>query len=464
MSTQSSREQYIQKALTASREQYRVPFRGGLVLQVIEVPLSLPVLNASSFRIAPDLEDHPQFDQVMADPDTDASQEIVAGLVRKAHRQAEKLKESLINGQHYPGVITRSGKLINANTRCVLMRELYADGKIQTDRLQVAVLPVNFAAPDELQLESVLQQQREYKDEYNFVSELMMLRKLSQEAGLSDAQIAAQQERGKSGAKEVRELREILDLMERARRLQSPLVPISRFVTDEGQKENWKAIHQKVRAQDRLGNTAGADEILRAFLVNTYLGSQAVHKGARHIHPEWVNTDLMNALKASVDDVSQAVVEHIEQVAADPEPEVLTPVGVDLLGDLPETLDPSVAVGSATLSLVHEATTRRDAELTLATGRTVSADDVVLRFRDAAKRAFVDADRREEAGSRLDRPGNYLSKALKDLKDASTALADVIGEEEFEPRLEQVEQLVDELRVTLGRVVSVLADDAADRE
>jgi len=291
-----------------------------------------------------------------------------------------------------------------------------------------------------------------------------MLRKLSQEAGLSDPQIAAQQERGKNGAKEVRELREILDLMERARRLLTPLVPISQFVTDEGQRENWKVIHQKVRAQDRLGNTAGADEILRGFLLNTYLGSQAVHKGARHIHPEWVNTDLMHALKASDDEVAQAVIEHIEQVAADPEPEAPTPVGVDLLGDVPETPDPVAAVGSATLSLVHEATTHRDAELTLATGRTVSAEDVVQRFRTAAQHAFVEADRREEAGSRLDRPGNYLAKALKDLKDASTALADVIGEEEFEPRLEQVELLVDELKITLGRVDSLLADDGDDSE
>jgi hypothetical protein len=463
VTTQAGREQCIQQALADSegdpkRENYRVPFRGGLMLPVIEISLDLPVLNANSFRIAPALEDHPQVDLVMADPDSDAAQQVVAGLVRTAHRQADELKE------HYPGVVTRTGKLINANTRCVLLRELYADGKIQTDRLRVAVLPPSFSPPDELQLESVLQQQREYKDEYNFVSELMMLRKLSEEAGLSDAQIAAQQERGKKGASEVRELREILALMERARRLLKPLVPISRFVTEKDQKENWKGVLRSVRAQDKIGNTAGADGILRSFLIATYLDLGAVHKGGRHIHESWVEDDLVARLTDSSDDLTQALVEHIQHIAAEPDPQFETPPGLDLLGDTASTAGPAAAVGTATLALVHKAATSPVGDITLASGKVVPAADVIARFKSTAGQAIADADRREEAGSRLERPVSYLTKALANLKDARKALADVVGEDEFDRHLEVVGPLVEEIATVIGQVGSLLVDDADDSE
>src|SRR5262245_61250887 len=81
--------------------------------------------------------------------------------------------------------LSRVGKLINANTRCVLLRELFEYGQVANDRLRVAVLPATFTAAEELQLESVLQQ-LEHKDEYNLVSELIMLRKISEEAVWSE--------------------------------------------------------------------------------------------------------------------------------------------------------------------------------------------------------------------------------------------------------------------------------------
>jgi hypothetical protein len=39
LSTKAVREQYIQQALASSKESYRVPFKDGLVLPVIEIPL-----------------------------------------------------------------------------------------------------------------------------------------------------------------------------------------------------------------------------------------------------------------------------------------------------------------------------------------------------------------------------------------------------------------------------------------
>ena len=51
----------------------RRPFQllgGEQLLTIITLPLSVPVLNAKSFRIAPALLDHPEADLVASDPES----------------------------------------------------------------------------------------------------------------------------------------------------------------------------------------------------------------------------------------------------------------------------------------------------------------------------------------------------------------------------------------------------------
>jgi len=131
-----------QQATDGPKETLTVPLqRGSAVLPVVTLPLSVPVLNAKSFRIAPKLADHPQGAVVTSDPYAAEAQRIVTELVRSEHRHAGDLKESLKDGQDQPGVITREGVLVNANTRCVLIRELAAEGDLRAQAIRVAVLP-----------------------------------------------------------------------------------------------------------------------------------------------------------------------------------------------------------------------------------------------------------------------------------------------------------------------------------
>lgn len=167
--TAATRELHITKALDEQRqrpgggESTTLFFRGKRELfPVIELPLTVPTLRARSFRIAPLLEDHPKRDAVEQDPESDDAQAVVAELVAKAHRYKEGLKESLhVDGQDQPGVTTRSGKLINGNSRCVLLRELVHEGTIHSSTtIRVAVLPSDTSNREELDLESTLQGSR----------------------------------------------------------------------------------------------------------------------------------------------------------------------------------------------------------------------------------------------------------------------------------------------------------------
>jgi hypothetical protein len=297
--TGPARELHITKALEEQKQRpgggefTNLFFRGKRELfPVIELPLSVPVLNARSFRIAPLLEDHPKRDLIEQDPESDEAQGVVAELVRTAHRYKEGLKESLhVDGQDQPGVITRSGKLINGNSRCVLLRELVHDGTIHASSvIRVAVLPADTDNSEELGLESTLQQQKDFKDDYNLVSRLMMLQRLS-ESGMSDQAIAAQQ-RTKGGPKRVKELREVLVLMGRARLLPTEHLPLSAFVKDEDQQENWLGLRLKVQEIEGFKGRDAADAFIREWLIAYFTGHDSVHQ-LRNATEGWTKRDLL---------------------------------------------------------------------------------------------------------------------------------------------------------------------------
>lgn len=461
MTTEAVRKQVIQQALAdrdsqpaESRETHRIAFQGGtLLLPVIEVPLDLPVLNEQSFRIAPQLADHPDLDQIMADPGGEQSQEVIAHLVRSVHRNTEELAADLVaKGQRDPGVITRSGKLINANTRCVLMRELFQAGEITTNRLRVAVLPTGFGPSDELQLESVLQQQRDWKDEYNFVSELMMLRKLVEGARLTPAAIALQQARGPRGEQKVKSLLEILELMETGRRLLDPLhpIPISSFVTDKSQEENWTGILRKYKQLQGGPTPEAADDLLRGFMVANYLNLGAVHKGGRSIDEHWVSGEFVNALRGHDSDAARALVQHIEQRATEPAPASDVPDGADLLGDIPTTA-PS-PMGNAVLDLVTMAADDSRTVLSLADGTDLDVADARAVLADSAERAIANSNR----GNPAERPGKSMDNALRHLGNARDSLIDVVGTAEFEQVRSDVELAVEEAQIILDELSELL--------
>ena len=191
---------------------------------------------------------------------------MVTDLVRSEHRHAGDLKDSLKDGQDQPGVITREGVLINANTRCVLLRELAAEGGLQSQGIRVAVLPADVLEPELLDLEAVLQKQKEHKDEYNLVSELMMLRTLHTEAQMTERQIARRQRL--ASAKEVTLRFRILDLMERAWHRVEPPLPIGAFARETDKLQNWKELLMAALARKHPdlrfitmspGNTAGTE-------------------------------------------------------------------------------------------------------------------------------------------------------------------------------------------------------------
>jgi hypothetical protein len=460
--TESSREQHIVQALRdyeermGDKDTLRVPLRGYTLLRAIELPLEVPVLNAESFRIAPLLADHPAADLVRADPHSPAAQEIVATLVRYAHRHAEELKESLKDGQDQPGVITRKGVLINANTRCVLLRELLAEGEITTNVIRVAVLP-DVTNAELLDLEAVLQKQREYKDDYNLVSELMMLKTLYDKAGMTEQQIAKRQRLGKPT--EVTDRLDILALMERARRLPGRTLPLSRFAQDEDQLQNWKELLKRVREAEQSPGPDAADHIVRGWLFAYTLGYDSVHK-LRHANGRWIEKDVVENL-VERGDTSADIAHAVVAPASDEEPEAADELeGMDLLdpgGNGKPGADEATV--QRLLDLTLDAVAAEDGgTVVLPDGEERPAGDVLETLRASAGYGLEASKRRSQAGNRLARPANLLTHARSDVRDALDSVDDVLDDVAFAPQIKALRALAEEVSDLADEMIQLLAD------
>ena len=465
--TAATRELHITKALDEQRnrpgggESTTLFFRGKRVLlPVIELPLTVPMLNARSFRIAPLLEDHPKRDLVERDPESDEAQAIVAELVRQAHRYKEGLKESLnVDGQDQPGVITRTGKLINGNSRCVLLRELVNEGTVASSTtIRVAVLPSDTSNREELDLESTLQQQKDFKDDYNLVSRLMMLQRLS-ESGMSDSAIASQQ-RTKGGAKRVKELREVLVLMGRARLLPTEHLPLSAFVKEEDQQENWLALRLRVQEIESLATREAADAFIREWLVAYFTGHDSVHQ-LRNATEGWTRRDLLPHLAEAGEDGEKLHVlvtasEPIDSADSLPEKPV-DPEGLDLL-DVAEA-QPVPAASSPTqklLDLAAQSSQDGSREFQLQDGTKRTGQELQRILHKTASEGLSDAAQRKKDANRITRPQSEAESAARSLRSLIEALDDVVDDSEFVSRADELRSTLDLIQTRLDEAFELV--------
>lgn len=421
-----------------------------MTLPIIRLPLSVPVLNTKSFRIAPALLDHPDAELVANDPDSDRAQKVVADLVRSGHSNASELRNSLHEqGQAEPGVITRSGVLINANTRCILMRDLLAEGRLPVDSIKVAVLPDDVTPSELYDLEAVLQKQPDLKDPYDLVSELMMYQTLNHEAGMTEQQIAARQ---RTTVPYVMQGFNILRLMDRARHLTEPPLPIKSFGGAKGQRENWKSLLSSVDAADAEGHKEAGDEILRSYLALHLLASDGVH-ALRGITSEWIEDHLLDAL-ADTGDLGTKVAEAIIASAEDA---VTTPAAVTAADDVDDGLDlldfgsdnEQPSTGSHARALLDLALAATKAgplgKVELSGGTEASSGDVISVLAATSANVLKDHENRLSAGKKIADPATLLRKAHTTVVKANKALSRVVSVPEFADVAGEVEALLDDL-------------------
>lgn len=113
--------------------------------------------------------------------------------ILKGQEGFEAIKEDLLErGQQEPAVVTAEGVLINGNRRSAALRSLYLDDGFKSGRyVNCLVLPVDATAAELVDLETELQIAREFKEEYTWVNEALLIEELFNREGKDWKKVAS---------------------------------------------------------------------------------------------------------------------------------------------------------------------------------------------------------------------------------------------------------------------------------
>ncbi len=434
MLTEEARRKQIETALAARHEKapaeqraHPLPWRGGEgYFPVVELPLDVPLLNADSHRIRAELE-APECQFVRKERTSERAQQVLTDLWKRAHRKYDKLKESLdVDGQTEPGVITRSGVLINGNTRLVALRELQ-----RTDRqwIRVAVLDSD-ARPAELaRLELSLQVRDPVRDPYKLSNELLFVEEMAREYTMPDEQIAAalgwSPSRPAVGKKRVQLQRRLLQLIREMQR-RDPKLPITFF---DDKLQHLKELEQKYGDMIADGDTEEAGQLLETWLAVARSGFSSVHL-IRSVtqSADFVGDYLLPRLSEQgglIGDRAEALVRGRRAQRAD----------LPGLDELEPDTDSDRSVAPYDVRPLLRLVEARDGDKVTLPGDDSSpldAEQVKASIRIAIGGAIRDQRSEDKAEGALNAPAEAIRKASRELKKAIDTYNELRGTKEFE--------------------------------
>lgn len=154
-----------------------------IALQVIKMPVADLYYNPHTNRVRVQRAHEPHRDaELQNNPFSQMSQEYLHDLLRAKPAQPntfdpdfEKLRDNLRDyNQNDPGIITRSGVLVNGNTRRAALRDL------NKDHIRVAVLPADATWGDISAIELELQLRTDHKREYSYINRLVAINDMTE--------------------------------------------------------------------------------------------------------------------------------------------------------------------------------------------------------------------------------------------------------------------------------------------
>lgn len=180
-------------------------------LPVIYLPPTVLLLNPRNHRLTAQLEDHPRRDTVRTAPDSADAQQVVADMLRSTADYGKLMADLRAQGQVNPGIVTRDGRLLNGNTRCVALRDLAEQG------MMVAVLPPDVLDDELATLELALQMRRLTHQEYTFTNRLLLVDEQVRVRGVSPEELARHLNWTRKGRQKVEQHLRILNMIRQLR-------------------------------------------------------------------------------------------------------------------------------------------------------------------------------------------------------------------------------------------------------
>ena len=123
-------------------------------------------------------------DLFTADPNGDEAQMQQYGILADQEGFDDLKADLTVRGQQQPAVVTAEGVLINGNRRTAALRSLFRDDDHQSSRyLTCLVLPADANLREIVDLETELQIAREFKEDYTWVNEALLIEEVFEREG-----------------------------------------------------------------------------------------------------------------------------------------------------------------------------------------------------------------------------------------------------------------------------------------
>lgn len=449
--TEEARKAAVEAAIAANTgaesEKRRMVWQGESVLMpVVKLPLDAVVLNRRSHRIRAQIESHAERAMIEADPYSEKAQAAIASILRTTE-EFDALKNNLAQeGQREPGVVTRAGVLINANTRAVALRDL------RQGYIRLTVLPPNGGDRELDELELTIQMAREFHQDYTFTNELLFVHDLlnTHQRTRRDIALALRWSNSDSDAEvrraeqQVTEWQQILSIVRDLQELSGHVIPLVYFDESRQALREINGQYQELSPSD----PALAERIKSARLLGLLSGLG--YRELRFFDRGFLSDHLVPTL--SEDDILGNHAPHMWEGPADsPAP--------DLPGlDLPGLDDGAVSTAVDVLPLLRRVAESAEDDIigVPSAGGEIEIDRQT--FVGALKTAMmnaVDLARADKkAGGRLARPSALLKDATAKLGRVIHAFQEVADDpdfnrEQFNQRFAAFQQAAENLEQTL---------------
>jgi hypothetical protein len=423
-----------QESKKEAPERRSIPWDNGFErLLVVNLPIGPVRLNPHSHRIKAQLFARPDRSLLLSDPYSDNTQEIVTQLLR-AVENFEDLKADLgERGQREPGVVTREGVLVNANTRLVALRDL------QHTHVRVMVLPPNATPAQISELELRLQVSRDYKQDYTFTNRLLFNQDCL-EAGWDVTRVAKEvYGTDKSESKRVqdvyRDLR-VLAMIDELIGLSDGKFGYPDFDDKETALEELDRDYEALK----LADPEAALRLRKARMVAILSG--VGYRDIRHIGPTFTASHLAEEIEEA-GDLSFLVNESDE-----PEEE---PEGLSLLGD---DSAPDSQLDDSMLNWLVQTAGQKVVQVPSANGpQEKERAEVVGALQSAVVNAVAHAKQANKRIDRLEQPAGNVKDATKMLRAAEQSYAAVRNDSQYTSK--HAELLLEKLEAARRQIDSL---------
>lgn len=308
--------------------------------------------------------------------------------------------------QQEPAVITAEGILINGNRRTAALRSLFHNDHVLESRyVRCLLLPEDSTATELVDLEAELQIAKDFKEEYSWVNEAMLIEELYDREGRDFAHVARKMHREEKGVKELYE--KLQQLHQLVALSQGAKLHIDFTENESAFDELAKHIKNKPRPEQ--------DSVRSTYFLGTLAGVN--YRTLRHLRRADAADLVYNEMRGN-----KALKPFLETVAAAPSAgagEVDDPLD-ELLGDAGK---PEAGHSCDLMGILGFLATKNRAEsIALTTGEKVLVNDLQNTIQAAVEAAAVEAEEDAKDNNVVNTPLLRIEEAIAKVQRAAETL------------------------------------------